>query len=79
MRMEALRNGQKDEWIGTAARAWINWQRRHRNDDRGPSEQRAWVADVVNEKHGTGFKRNWVSTNLEEILERVEALKDAKG
>ncbi|MFZ0742977.1 MAG: hypothetical protein WAM85_01145 [Terracidiphilus sp.] len=78
-RMEALRNRRTGKLLDTAAKTWINWQRQHRNDEQGGPEQRAWVADQVNKKHETDFKRNWVSTNLEEILARVEALKDGKA
>ena len=77
--MEALRNRRTGKLLDTAAKTWINWQRQHRNDEQGGPEQRAWVADQVNKKHETDFKRNWVSTNLEEILARVEALKDGKA
>ena len=78
-RMEALRNRQTNKLLDTAAGAWIRWQRRHRNDGQGGPEQREWVAEQVNETHGTNFKRNWVTTNLEEIRKRVEALNDGKA
>lgn len=66
----ATRMGSK---LDTAAKAWLDWTSRKR------AEQRQWVANRVNDAHATTFGRRWVSQNLDKILKRAEALRNAKG
>lgn len=58
--------------LDTAAKAWLEW------NPRKAIEQRQWVADRVSDTHATTLGRRWVSQNLKGILERVEALQNAK-
>jgi len=60
--------------LDTAARAWGNWLTKHTDP---PGLQ--WIADRVNNAHGTAFGRRWVSQNLTKIQERMEAQRNAKG
>jgi hypothetical protein len=64
----------RSKWYDTAAGAWIAWKPSHRNGD-----QREWVAKQVKKAHRLEIGRRWVSQHLTEILERVEALRNAKG
>jgi hypothetical protein len=59
--------------LDTAAKAWVVWDSKHKSQPK-----REWVADQVNKSHGTAIGRRWVSQNLTEIQERVEALRNAK-
>jgi hypothetical protein len=63
----------RGERLNTAATAWLGWTPRQH------TEQRQWVADRVSDAHATTVGRRWVSQNLDEILKRAEALRNAKG
>jgi hypothetical protein len=66
--------GSRNRRLDTAAKERIEWESRRK----GPAPPE-WIAEQVNKRHGTAFGRRWVSQNLEKILERVEALHNAKG
>ena len=73
-RVEGKRNAQRDEMLKAAAQAWSEWKCSHRSPD-----QREWVAQQVRKRCKVVIQRKWVSRNLDEILDRVEALKNAKS
>ena len=60
--------------LDTAAGAWIKWESRRKSQP-----EAEWIAEQVNKSHGTAFGRRWISQNLKEIQERVEAQNNAKG
>lgn len=78
LRMEELRKRKREILFDTAAKAWAGWLREHRLGTEGSPPQLKAVAARVNKKHETSFRRNWVSTNLKEILARVEAQGNGK-
>jgi hypothetical protein len=62
----------REKRLETAARAWIEWESK-----RSSKPQWQWVCDAVSKSHGVTFGRRWVTQNLSEIQQRVEALRNA--
>ncbi len=73
-RTAAIRDSNRDKMLAAAAKAWGNWKRSNRHPD-----QRSWVAHEVNKQCGTEIGPKWASQNVDKILERVEALRNAQG
>jgi len=60
--------------LDTAAKAWQEWESKVKEQ---PEFQ--WIADRVNEEHGTSFGRRWVSQNQGKIKQQIEKLGNAKA
>jgi len=58
--------------LHTAALAWLDWKNADNTD------QKQFVASVVNKKHHLAVGRRWVSQNIKEIVSLAEDLKSAK-
>jgi hypothetical protein len=82
-RTERFRERSRSGWFDTAAQKWIKSeslpQKRRESQLEWEHRRREWVAVQVNQVHNTDFRKRWVSQNLKQIQERVEALRNAKG